>query len=87
MEENTKLKEECTKLQEEKQKTVTREVILLKSAYRVKLSFYPLIVLSCLQEFVRLETQVSKLREDFERDRRGFPAATMAALAHLQKGR
>ncbi|XP_030521177.1 uncharacterized protein LOC115734495 isoform X1 [Rhodamnia argentea] len=39
------------------------------------------------EEFVRLETQVSKLREDFERDRRVFPAATMAALAHFQKGR
>lgn len=39
------------------------------------------------EEFVRLETQVSKLREDFERDRRAFPAATVAALARLQKGR
>ncbi|PKI73395.1 hypothetical protein CRG98_006333 [Punica granatum] len=62
-EENTKLKEDCAKLQEEKHKIVTRE------------------------EFMRLEARVSKLKEDFEKDRRGFPAAAVAALAQIHKNR
>ncbi|KAI4383738.1 hypothetical protein MLD38_009542 [Melastoma candidum] len=39
------------------------------------------------EEFTRLEDQVTKLREDFERDRRGFPAAALAAITQLQKNK
>ncbi|OWM69017.1 uncharacterized protein LOC116211165 isoform X2 [Punica granatum] len=39
------------------------------------------------EEFMRLEARVSKLKEDFEKDRRGFPAAAVAALAQIHKNR